>query len=67
MMTDDPPLLHRIDQLAVAAVLDGELLDLKCRAMLRQESQIGPMLAMLGPDNFRGMLAFEGFRDARDE
>src|SRR6266496_663871 len=46
---------------SIHAVLDGELLDMKYRAMLRQESQVGPLLALTGPDNFRALLAEETF------
>lgn len=67
MMTDDEPLVHPVDQLAVYAQLDGELLDVKQRAMLCQESQLGPMLNMMGPAAFRRMLADEAFRDGSAE
>jgi hypothetical protein len=32
-----------------------------------QQSQVGPMLALLGEDNFRRMLAEESFRPAAAE
>jgi LmbE family N-acetylglucosaminyl deacetylase len=63
MMTDDEPLVHSRDQLSLHVQLDGELLDLKARAMLRQESQLGPMLELTGPELFRALLAEEAFRD----
>lgn len=65
MMTDDEPLVHDDDDLAVHAVLDGELLEAKYRAMMCQESQIGPLLDLMGPDAFRELLAEESFRDGR--
>ena len=67
MMADKEPLLHRVDELSIYGTLDGELLDAKHRAMMRQESQIGPMVALLGADNFRQMLAEEAFRPAVNE
>jgi LmbE family N-acetylglucosaminyl deacetylase len=63
MMSDQEPLLHTVDELAVYAQLDGELLDMKYRAMLCQESQIGPLLRAGGPDFYRELLADEAFRD----
>jgi LmbE family N-acetylglucosaminyl deacetylase len=63
MMTDDPPLVHGVDQLAVRAELTGELLDMKYRAMMCQASQVGPLLELAGPDTFRALLAEEAFRD----
>ena len=67
MMTDDEPLLHREDQLAVHARLDGELLDMKHRAMLCQASQVGPLIELAGPEMFRRLLAEEAFRDGWNE
>jgi LmbE family N-acetylglucosaminyl deacetylase len=63
MMTDDEPLVHTADQLAVCSELDGDLLDMKYRAMMCQESQIGPLLDRAGPATFRRLLALEAFRD----
>lgn len=67
MMTDKAPLVHPVEALSIHTVLDGALLDTKERAMRCQESQIGPMLALLGEDNFRRMLAEESFRPAAAE
>jgi LmbE family N-acetylglucosaminyl deacetylase len=67
MMADKPPLTHPVDQLSIYAVLDGDALDQKYRAMMHQESQITPLLEVGGPDLFRELLAQEAFRDARDE
>lgn len=61
MMADKEPLTHERHECSILARLDGDLLETKYRAMLRQESQIGPMLAVLGPENFREMLAEEAF------
>jgi hypothetical protein len=59
--------VHPVEALSIHTVLDGALLDTKERAMRCQESQIGPMLALLGEDNFRRMLAEESFRPAAAE
>jgi LmbE family N-acetylglucosaminyl deacetylase len=67
MMADKEPLVHSVEALSIHAVLDRALLDAKERAMRRQESQIGPMLALLGEDNFRRLLAEESFRPAAAE
>ena len=61
MMGEGTPASVPADECSIFMHLDGELLDIKARAMLCQESQVGPMLAMLGPDNFRAMLAEEAF------
>ncbi|HKC28770.1 MAG TPA: PIG-L family deacetylase [Jatrophihabitans sp.] len=61
MMADKDPVVYPADALSIHAQLTGDLLDRKYRAMLQQESQIGPMLAMLGPDNYRTLLAEESF------
>lgn len=62
MMDDKAVPLHPASALSIHATFDGDLLDMKCDAMLCQASQIEPMLAALGPDNFRRMLAEETFR-----
>ncbi|MDT4893533.1 MAG: mycothiol S-conjugate amidase [Pseudonocardiales bacterium] len=67
MMADKEPLVHCIDQLSIHAVLDGELLEMKERAMLCQLSQVEPLIALTGPEMYRRMLAEESFRDARHE
>lgn len=64
MMADKDPLVHPIEALSIHAVLDGDLLESKYRAMLCQESQVGPLLELAGEDNFRRMLAEESFRPA---
>jgi LmbE family N-acetylglucosaminyl deacetylase len=61
MMDDGTPATVPADQCSIFMKFDGELLDIKSRAMQCQESQVGPMLAMLGPDGFRSMLAEEAF------
>jgi LmbE family N-acetylglucosaminyl deacetylase len=63
MMTDDDPLVYSVDELAVLARFDGELLDMKERAMLCQQSQVGPLIEAGGPAFFRQLLAEEAFRD----
>jgi LmbE family N-acetylglucosaminyl deacetylase len=67
MMDDREPLVHTRDELAIYVQLEGELLDMKYRAMLRQESQIGPLLNAGGPELYRKMLADEAFRDGWKE
>jgi LmbE family N-acetylglucosaminyl deacetylase len=67
MMADKEPVLHPAEVLSIHAVLDGELLDMKYRAMLRQESQVGPLLRLTGEENFRRLLAEESFRLADAE
>lgn len=62
MMDDREPPTHPVDACAIYETLDGDLLDTKFRAMLCQESQVGPLLALLGPDKYRAMLAEEAFR-----
>jgi LmbE family N-acetylglucosaminyl deacetylase len=61
MMADREPVSLAADACSIHVVHDGELLDMKYQAMLRQESQVGPMLAMMGPDRFRELLAEESF------
>jgi LmbE family N-acetylglucosaminyl deacetylase len=62
LMADREPPLHPRSALSIDAIIEGELLDLKYEAMLCQESQIGPFLAAMGPDNYRRALAEEAFR-----
>lgn len=61
MMADKEPPVTPVEQLSMHVRLTGELLDRKHRAMLQQESQVGPLLELLGPDNYRLMLAEEAF------
>jgi LmbE family N-acetylglucosaminyl deacetylase len=65
MMADREPVTVEASKCSVYLKLDGELLDLKYRAMLCQESQVGPMLALAGPERYRAMLAEEAFTDER--
>jgi len=65
MMTDDEPLVSPVDTLSIYALLDAELLDMKYRAMMCQESQIGPLLSLMGEQRYREMLSEETFRDGR--
>src|SRR5581483_749183 len=67
MMADKEPLTHPVEQLSIHLVLTGELLETKYRAMMCQQSQVGPMLSMAGEDGYRYLLAEESFRDAADE
>lgn len=61
MMADREPITVAAQDCSIHVVHDGELLDMKYRAMLRQESQVGPLLALAGPDKFRTLLAEESF------
>jgi len=65
MMADREPVTVAASQCAIYLSLDGELLDLKYRAMLCQESQVGPLISLAGPDVYRAMLAEEAFTDER--
>jgi LmbE family N-acetylglucosaminyl deacetylase len=51
-------------ELAVHVVCDGELLDLKERAMCAQASQVLEFRARLGPELYRELLREEAFRSA---
>ena len=62
MMADREPITHAPHELSIHFVLEGELLDMKYRAMMCQESQVGPLLALAGPERYREMLAEEAFR-----
>ncbi|MDT4941359.1 MAG: mycothiol S-conjugate amidase [Pseudonocardiales bacterium] len=64
MMDDREAPMFDASELSINVTLEGELLDLKYDAMLCQESQIAPLLAALGPDNYHRMLAAETFRPA---
>ncbi|HEY3717033.1 MAG TPA: PIG-L family deacetylase [Jatrophihabitantaceae bacterium] len=66
MMADREPVIIPAERCSIHVVHEGDVLDMKWRAMLRQESQIGPMLAALGPDNFRALLAEESFCAPRE-
>jgi LmbE family N-acetylglucosaminyl deacetylase len=61
MMADGEPPAHEPADCAIYYLHDGELLDVKYRAMLCQPSQIGPLLELGGPDFFKAMLAEEAF------
>ena len=67
MMEDKPPLTHPVERLSIHTQLDGDLLDMKYRAMMCQESQVGPLIEIAGPERFRRLLADESFRDAAHE
>jgi LmbE family N-acetylglucosaminyl deacetylase len=67
MMADREPVTIAASECAIYLNLEGELLDLKFRALQCQESQIGPLLSLAGPDVYRAMLAEEAFTDERRE
>jgi LmbE family N-acetylglucosaminyl deacetylase len=61
MMADGEPPAHEPGECAIYLVHDGELLDVKYRAMLCQQSQVGPLLSLSGAEFFKAMLAEEAF------
>jgi LmbE family N-acetylglucosaminyl deacetylase len=65
MMADRQPVTAAPSECAIYLSLEGELLDLKYRAMLCQESQTGLLLSLAGPDAYRALLAEEAFTDER--
>ena len=65
MMDDRQPSPVPGELCPLRVVLDGEELDRKYRAMLHQQSQIGPLLELGGPDFYRALLAEEAFTRAR--
>jgi LmbE family N-acetylglucosaminyl deacetylase len=67
MMADREPVTVAASECAIYLSLEGELLDLKYRAMECQESQVGPLISLAGPDLYRAMLAEEAFTDERGE
>jgi LmbE family N-acetylglucosaminyl deacetylase len=60
-MGNEPPRTHR-DDLLVDLVLEGELLDVKLRAISAMTSQVEPLIAGLGEQFFREGMAEETFR-----
>jgi hypothetical protein len=48
-------------ELAVRLPLNGDLLDRKVEALLRQESQTSGLVAAIGLDRFREWVALEAF------
>jgi LmbE family N-acetylglucosaminyl deacetylase len=65
MMADREPITVSVEDCAFVRYVEGDILDRKYRAMLCQESQIGPILGLAGHDLFREMLAEEVFTDER--
>ena len=65
MMADREPLSTPAEDCVVLFQVEGELLDLKYEAMMCQQSQIGPLFTLCGPDVFRALLAEEAFTDER--
>jgi LmbE family N-acetylglucosaminyl deacetylase len=62
-MGAEPPCTPR-DELSIHLRLDGDLLDAKYDAIVRQVSQVEPMLATFDTDFLRAALAEESFRAA---
>ena len=52
-----------VEDLSLWFVAEGPLLERKVRALECQVSQIGPMIAMAGRDNFKLLNADETYRD----
>jgi LmbE family N-acetylglucosaminyl deacetylase len=65
MMADREPVTHPVDECSIYVTLTGELLEMKHRAMLCQESQVGPLLAAFGAESYRALLAEEAYTLAR--
>jgi hypothetical protein len=65
MMDDRAPVVHTIDECAVSLHLEGDALDREYRAMVRQTSQVGPMIVLSGEAAFRELIAEEAFTDER--
>ena len=61
-MADREPITHAPEELSIHVFLTGELLDVKHRAIMCQQSQVGPLLALAGEDRYRELLAEEAFR-----
>lgn len=66
MMTDGEPPVTPPEDCAVYVRLDGEALEQKFRALMCQESQVGPLVSLGGPEMYKLMLAEEGFTHRRD-
>jgi LmbE family N-acetylglucosaminyl deacetylase len=60
-MTDERPVGVPEDDLAVRLLLDGADLDRKVAALAAMASQVGPAIALLGPNRFRAQVAEEAF------
>jgi LmbE family N-acetylglucosaminyl deacetylase len=67
MMADREPVTTAAADCSIHVVLDGPLLELKYRAMMCQESQVAPLLELMGSDGYRALLAEESFRAAGDD
>lgn len=65
LMADGEPVTCPPDDCAFYVEYAGDLLEQKFRAMLCQESQIGPLLAIGGPELFKEILAEEAFTAER--
>lgn len=65
MMDDREPVSFSSDECSLLVNFDGDALERKYRAMMCQLSQIEPLLALVGPDGYRRMLAEEAFTDNR--
>jgi LmbE family N-acetylglucosaminyl deacetylase len=66
MMAEGLPEMIDPDQASILGVLQDDLLDMKYRAMLCQESQVGPLIQLAGIDGYKQLIAEESFRQARD-
>lgn len=67
MMADREPVAIPASECSIYVQLSGAALERKYRAMLHQESQVGPLHALAGPDLYKAMLAEEAFTLARPD
>ena len=61
MMGEGEPVVVPADECELYVVIEGEELDRKLEAMLCMESQVGPLLALGGPDVYREILSEEAY------
>ena len=66
MMEDRDPVTVAPEDCLVYLQLEGEALEQKFRALMCQESQIGPLIALGGPEMFKQMISEEAFSARRD-
>ncbi|HEX7135320.1 MAG TPA: PIG-L deacetylase family protein [Iamia sp.] len=64
-MTDERPVGHHPDELAVALELSGAALDRKVTALRAMATQVGPAVALLGGERFAASNAEETFVEVR--
>jgi LmbE family N-acetylglucosaminyl deacetylase len=62
MVPDKPPATVPEDDLALWFVAEGPLLERKLAALLAQESQVGPLVSMAGPETYAALIRDEFYR-----